>query len=96
MVVTGNSSSAGTIKMASIPPPPASHQVSMWPPRAPVRVLLLLDHECALVRLVELTLSHAAYAVHNSSTWAEADIALETWQPHLALVDMRTGGGHAC
>jgi DNA-binding response OmpR family regulator len=74
--------------MASISPLTTPRQVAIWPPRGPARVLLVLDHERALVRLIEVTLAHATFAVHNSSSWTAAELAFETWQPHLVLVDM--------
>jgi DNA-binding response OmpR family regulator len=51
-------------------------------------VLLILDHQPVLVRLVELTLNHGVYAFRNATTRAEAEAALATWQPHLVLIDM--------
>jgi DNA-binding response OmpR family regulator len=51
-------------------------------------VLLVLDHQPLLVRLVKLTLNHGRYDFRNASTRADAEAALATWQPHLVLVDM--------
>ena len=68
--------------------PRPSQQAATWPPRGPVRVLLVLDHQPALSGLVELTLSHGVYDLKNATTKAAAAAALATWQPHLVLVDM--------
>jgi two-component system, OmpR family, KDP operon response regulator KdpE len=81
-------SSAGRTQLTSILPSPIAHQVGMWPPRGPVRVLLVLDHEHVLEQLVELTLTHGTFALQNAATWVQAVAALDTWQPHLALIDL--------
>jgi len=74
--------------MTSSPNSHASHQVARWPPPGPVRVLLVLDHQPVLVRLVNLTLNHGVYDLQNATTRAAAVTALATWQPHLVLIDM--------
>jgi DNA-binding response OmpR family regulator len=64
-------------------------------PRGPgetVRVLLLLDRE-VLAQVVTLALSHGDYRTRTLETVPAALAALETWQPHLAIVDMDAGGG---
>jgi DNA-binding response OmpR family regulator len=57
----------------------------------PVRVLLLLDRE-VLAQVVILALRHGDYLTHTVETVPEALTALQTWQPHLAVVNMDTGG----
>lgn len=67
--------------------PSGQHQAAMWPPRGPLRVLLILDHDPPLARLVERTLTQIGYAVHTT-TWAEDGAAPGTQPPHLVLVDL--------
>jgi DNA-binding response OmpR family regulator len=52
---------------------------------------LLLDRE-VLAQVVVLALSHGAYVTRTVRTVPEALTALESWRPHLAVVDMDTGG----
>lgn len=51
------------------------------------RALLLLDRPI-LVDLVRLTLNHGLFVVQAASTLAEATSLLDSWSPHLAVVDM--------
>jgi CheY-like chemotaxis protein len=62
-------------------------QATRWPPRGPVRVLLVLDQPL-VTELVQLTLKHGAYHTRTATTWPAALATLATWQPHLVLVDM--------
>jgi DNA-binding response OmpR family regulator len=56
-----------------------------------VRILLLLDRE-VLAQVVALALSHGDYVTRTAETVPDAIRTMETWQPHLAVVDMDTGG----
>ena len=51
------------------------------------RALLLLDRPI-VVDLVRLTLNHGLFVVSAASTLAEATSLLDSWSPHLAVVDM--------
>ena len=51
------------------------------------RALLLLDRPI-VVDLVQLTLNHGLFVVRAASTFADAERILDTWSPHLAVVDM--------
>jgi two-component system KDP operon response regulator KdpE len=77
--------------MSSVSEHHASHQASRWPPRGPVRVLLVLD-QLMFVQLARLTLNHGVYDTRAVSTRAEALAAVATWQPHLVLLDMDLDG----
>src|SRR5687767_13083294 len=68
-------------------PPGRSTPPPRWPPRGPVRVLLVLDQPL-VVQLIKLTLGHGPYDVRTTAVGAEALATLATWQPHLVLVDM--------
>jgi two-component system, OmpR family, KDP operon response regulator KdpE len=57
-----------------------------------VRILLLLDQE-VLAPVVALALSHGAFVTRTVEKVPAALTALETWQPHLAIVNMDTDGG---
>jgi two-component system, OmpR family, response regulator RegX3 len=46
-----------------------------------------------LAQVVTLALSHGDYVTRTVETVPEAMTAMETWQPHLAVVNMDTGGG---
>ena len=51
------------------------------------RALLLLDRPI-VVDLVQLTLNHGLFVVRAANTLAEATSLLDSWSPHLAVVDM--------
>lgn len=59
--------------------------------RASARVLIVLDQPI-IVELVKLTLNHGTYQTHVARSAAEAAVALDTWEPHLVVVDMDVGG----
>jgi len=69
----------------------SSQQVARWPPRGPVRVLLVLDQP-VLVQLTKMTLNHGVYDTHDVANKADALSAFATWQPHLVLLDMDLDG----
>ncbi len=77
--------------MTSPPENHPSRQAARWPPRGPVRVLLVLDQP-VLVQLAKLTLNHGVYDTRSATTEAEAAAALATWRPHLVLLDMDLDG----
>jgi two-component system, OmpR family, alkaline phosphatase synthesis response regulator PhoP len=56
------------------------------PPKT-ARVLLVVDQP-VLARVIQLALTHGPYLTQVAATILEADAALGTWQPHLAVVDM--------
>ncbi len=56
-----------------------------------VRILLLLDRE-VLAQVVMLALSHGDYVTRTVEAVPDAIHALEIWQPHLAVVNMDSGG----
>ena len=58
-----------------------------WPPRGPVRVLLLHDY-VTVVELIRLTLNHGPYATEVAATPAQAVSILEGWKPHVIILDM--------
>jgi DNA-binding response OmpR family regulator len=51
------------------------------------RALVLHDRQL-VVDLIELTLNHGLFVVRAASNLAEAESILETWQPHMTIVDM--------
>jgi DNA-binding response OmpR family regulator len=66
-------------------------QAARWPARGPVRVLLLLDQQPGLTRLVQDALSHVGFVLKNATSSAEGMAGLATWQPHVVLIDMEHG-----
>ena len=56
------------------------------PPKT-ARVLLVVDQP-VLARVIQLALTHGPYLTQVAATITAADVALETWRPHLAIVDM--------
>jgi DNA-binding response OmpR family regulator len=55
------------------------------------RVLVVVDQP-VLGRVIQLALTHGPYLTRVVDTTADAETALENWQPHLAIVDMDIGG----
>ena len=60
--------------------------------REPARVLLVLDRP-PLAAVVQLALTHGRYLTQVVRTAAAAAAALETWRPHLAVVDLDLARG---
>lgn len=52
------------------------------------RRALVLHDRPLVVDLIELTLNHGVFVVRAARNLAEADAALATWHPHMAVVDM--------
>jgi DNA-binding response OmpR family regulator len=57
----------------------------------PTRVLIVVDMP-VVAETVRLTLDHGTYATRRAVTTAEAREAIESWRPHLAVIDMDLGG----
>jgi DNA-binding response OmpR family regulator len=57
----------------------------------PARVLIVVDMP-VVAETVKLTLDHGTYATRHAATAAEARDVLDTWRPHLAVIDMDLGG----
>jgi DNA-binding response OmpR family regulator len=51
------------------------------------RALVLHDRKL-VVDLIELTLNHGLFVVRAASSLAEAELILDQWRPHMALIDM--------
>jgi len=51
------------------------------------RALVLHDREL-LVDLIELTLNHGLFVVRAAASFAEAESILDSWHPHLTIMDM--------
>ena len=63
-----------------------SAQPSIREPEA--RPVLVMDDRPLVVDLIDLTLSHGAFAVRAARDLGEAAAILAEWHPHLAVVDM--------
>jgi DNA-binding response OmpR family regulator len=68
-------------------PPPAR-----WPPRSPLRVLLVLD-QLAVAEIIRLTLTHGPFVTQWAADLAAGVAALDVWAPHLILLDMDVVNG---
>ena len=77
--------------MSSSPSGPSVSNVSLRRASQTVRVLLLLDRE-VLARVVTLALCHGDLVTRTVDTVPEALRLLQAWQPHLAVVNMDSGG----
>ncbi len=64
----------------------------LWPPRVPLRVLVVEDQDL-VSRVVELALNHGAYAVRTVADTERAVVLLRQWRPHLIVADMDVDGG---
>ena len=67
--------------------PPKSTGTPSRGASAPPRCLIVVS-EPLLARLVHLTLNHGLYERRIVTTIAQAKGTLETWQPHLVLIDL--------
>ena len=57
----------------------------------PARVLIVVDMP-VVAETVRLTLDHGTYATRHAATTAEAREVMDSWRPHLAVIDMDLGG----
>ena len=83
-----------TERSAQLPQTGEAHQRragSAWPPRGPVRVLVVMDRP-TLARLITLALNHGVYDTRTVAAAADAVAPLAAWHPHLVVVDMDAGG----
>jgi len=58
------------------------------PPYADARRALVLLDRPVLVDLIELTLNHGVFVVRAAANLADAETILDSWDPHIAIVDM--------
>src|SRR5437762_13327869 len=62
-----------------------------WPPRGPVRLLIVLDRP-TIEEIIKLTLNHGVYMTRTALTGAAAIRVLDEWQPHLVIFDADLNG----
>ncbi|MHB8619521.1 MAG: response regulator transcription factor, partial [Chloroflexota bacterium] len=55
--------------------------------------MLVLQNLQVIVKVVELTLNHGAYVTREARDVADARHLVEDWKPHMAILDMDSGGG---
>src|SRR3979409_728142 len=77
--------------MASTLPPATKARATHWPPRGPVRVLVVLDRPI-LIELIKMTLNHGVYSTRVVTIVNDVTTVLAEWQPHLAILDMDLDG----
>jgi two-component system response regulator RegX3 len=70
---------------------PNNRPTTNWPPRGPVRVLLVVERPL-IAELIKLTLNHGVYVTRAVTTYAQVEAALAQWQPHLVVLDMDLDG----
>ena len=63
------------------------------PLQNPARVLLVMDQP-TLAEVAKFALNHGVFRSQLASNAVEATNALQTWRPHLALIDMDIYQGH--
>ena len=66
-------------------------RAAQWPPRGPVRVLLVLDRR-TVVEMIKLTLNHGVYMTRTAASEDAAATILGDWQPHLVIFDADLDG----
>src|SRR3954452_19757449 len=92
------------LRVSSVLPPKVEgkQRAAQWPPRGPVRLLVMLDRP-TMIDLIKLTLNHGVYMIRSASTPAAAGAIVDEWQPHLVIFDadldgqqlMQHGAGNA-
>ena len=55
--------------------------------------MLVLQNLQVIAKVVGLTLNHGAYVTREAKDVSEAKHLLDDWKPHLAILDMDSGGG---
>jgi two-component system OmpR family response regulator len=71
----------------------AERGAARWPPRGPIRVLLVLDDE-HLVETVRRTFDRGGYDFRSVTTEADVRTNLTDWQPHLGVLDLAVDVRH--
>jgi two-component system, OmpR family, alkaline phosphatase synthesis response regulator PhoP len=66
-------------------------RAAQWPPRGPVRLLLVLDRH-TVVEMIKLTLNHGVYTTQTAGSGEAAVAVLDDWQPHLVIFDADLDG----
>jgi DNA-binding response OmpR family regulator len=62
-----------------------------WTIDGPARVLVLVDQR-VIAELVKLTLNHGVFLARDTPDVGQALTVLAEWRPHLAILDMDSGG----
>ena len=62
-----------------------------WTIDSPARVLVLVDQR-VIAELVKLTLNHGVFLARDTPDVGQALTVLAEWRPHLAILDMDSGG----
>jgi DNA-binding response OmpR family regulator len=70
---------------------PKTQPATTWPPRGPVRVLLVVERPI-IAELIKLTFTHGVYETRAVTTYAQVDAEVAQWQPHLVVLDMDLDG----
>jgi two-component system, OmpR family, KDP operon response regulator KdpE len=55
--------------------------------------VLVLQNLPVIAKVIKLTLNHGLYVTRDARDAAEARYLVEDWKPHLAILDMDSGGG---
>src|SRR5437773_7787611 len=81
------------IEVSSVRPPEAEgkQRAAQWPPRGPVRLLIVLDRP-TMIDLIKMTLNHGVYMTRSASTPTAATAMIDEWQPHLVIFDADLDG----
>jgi DNA-binding response OmpR family regulator len=79
------------VTSAHPPEADAKQRAAQWPPRGPVRLLILLDRP-TMIDLIRMTLNHGVYVIRSATTPAAAAAILDEWQPHLVIFDADLDG----
>src|SRR3954470_4034298 len=79
------------VSSARRPRAEAKQRAAQWPPRGPVRVLLVLDRH-TVIEMIKLTLNHGVYTSRTASVVDAAAAVLAEWQPHLVIFDADLDG----
>src|SRR4051794_35635603 len=82
-----------SVEVSSERPPETGgkQRAAQWPPRGPVRLLLMLDRP-TMIDLIKLTLNHGVYMTRSASTPAATTAIMDEWQPHLLIFDADLDG----
>jgi DNA-binding response OmpR family regulator len=61
------------------------------PLSGPARVLVMVEQPL-LAEVIKLTLNHGVFVTREATDVPQATVALDEWQPHLAVIDMDLSG----
>jgi DNA-binding response OmpR family regulator len=86
-----NTSDVSEVSSVRPTEPEGKQRAAQWPPRGPVRLLMMLDRP-TMIDMIRLTLNHGVYMTRSAATPLAGIAIVDEWQPHLVIFDADLDG----